>query len=110
MSAANPENVPKVTDMQWSYAPKESSSSNQQYLLQMLLTSEGINPAELYGNGFLSISELSKWAAHWGITLLESRTLARSVNEAREQVEENIEQQMKAYVGNFFRRKAAGSA
>lgn len=76
----------------------------------MLLEVEGMKAADLYGDGFSSISELSKWAAHWGISLLESRGQARAIEESRREVEDRIEQQMKAYIGAFFRSKMNGHA
>lgn len=101
----NPANVPKVRDVRWSYAPKEASTRAQQEKLRELLTWENIQPITLFGDGFTSIEDLSKWSAHWGITTLEDWELARNIEAARREVEERLEQETKTAIADFYRAK-----
>ena len=105
MTAANPGNVPKVTDVRWSYGPKEASTIYQRERLRELIEWEGIRPAEFVGEGFLTIDDLSKWSAHWGISTLESAQLARQIEADRREVEERVEQRAKAAFAEILRTK-----
>lgn len=105
MNALNPENVPAVSDPRWIIASKESCSIRQQHKLLETLRLEGINPADLFGAGYSSISELSRWAVHWAIDLLDSRMMAREVERQRLEVEDAKEQRMKAMIANHYRQQ-----
>lgn len=105
MTAANPGNVPKVTDVRWSHGPKEPSTIYQRDRLRELLEWEGIRPSEFFGDGFLTIDDLSRWSAHWGISALESAQLAREIEADRREVEDRVEQAAKAAIADFYRSK-----
>lgn len=105
----NPANVPPIKDVRWTLADRQPSSPKQQELLSILLESEGIRARDLFGGGFSTISELSKWAAHWGISFLEDAITARVYEEARMEIEERREQDMKRWIASYYRAKAAKS-
>lgn len=105
MNSMNPGNVPPVTDPRWLYAVNRECSRKQQEELSERLRWEGMEPADLFGEGFLSIPELSSYAAHWGIELLISRAGARYVEEERQRIEEYKQQQVKRMIADLLRQK-----
>ena len=107
--AMNPVNVPPIKDVRWTLADREKSSPRQQELLSILLESEGIRAQDLFGGGFSSISELSKWAAHWGISFLEDAISARVYEEARLEIEQRRDQEIKRWIASYYRSKASKS-
>lgn len=108
MSALNPAHVPKTVNPHWIIASKERCSHRQQYALKQELGWEGLEPAELFGHGFSSIPELSRWAAHWALELLDSARIARGIERERREAVEAQEQAMKSWIGGYYRRKALG--
>lgn len=105
MNALNPANVPETGDPRWIIASKEKCSSSQRIALVEMLQLEGIHPPDLFGDGYSSIPELSRWAAHWAIDLLESNRLARAVEQQRLEYEERKEEQLKSMIADYFRAK-----
>lgn len=105
MSALNPANVPEIVDAQWIIASKQPCSVKQRLNLEQMLQWEGIKPEELFGDGFSSTRELSRWAAHWAISLLEAAMMARSVERQRVEIEERREQSMKSMIANHYRQQ-----
>lgn len=103
MSALNPANVPEVTDRRWMYASNAKCSPAQRERLSEYLQWEGIKEADLFGDGFTSIPELSRWAVHWAIDLLESRMAAREFEAYRANYEELQEQRLKASIAAYYR-------
>lgn len=105
ISALNPKHVAKPDERRWIYATQTEGSKRQHDYLQELLKREGIEAADLFGEGFSSLQELSRWAVHWAIDLLESRSSARYMEQYRQELEEDREQQMKSMIADFFRAK-----
>lgn len=101
----NPTNVPPLTDARFIAWDTQRCSPNQIVMLSELLHLEGINPAELYGDGFSSIADLSRWAASWGIGLLESRQQARWVEHERQRIEHVRESQLKRFIADYYREQ-----
>jgi hypothetical protein len=108
MTPMEPGNVPEPTTVQWEIARRDKATMRQMHALQELATFEGVDLAGLYGDGYVDETQLSKWAAHWGITVLESRRDARATDEAMRAIEERREKHMKAWIGEFYRRKHPG--
>lgn len=104
-TALNPRNVPTPDDRRWIYAAQTEASRAQQTYLADLLEREGLEAADLFGDGFSSSAELSRWAVHWAIDLLESREQARYMEQRRQEFEEQREQQMKSMIAHYFREK-----
>ena len=104
----DPGNVPLPDDVRWELARREPATHRQVETLLDLALDEGINLPELYGDGYTTPQALSKWAAHWGIDVLESRYRARAVEEAHRAVDERLEQRMKAMIAESFRAKHPG--
>ena len=107
MNALNPGNVPQTGDPRWIIASKEPCSPSQQRALLEQLRLEEIKPADLFGDGFSSISEVSRWAAHWAIDLLESRFQARAVERQRIAYELNKEQELKSWIADSYKAQHA---
>lgn len=105
MNSMNPGNVPAVDDARWLFAVDRKVSYRQCRELKDQLKIEGIDAAELYGEGFSSLEELSAWAAHWGISLLHSRSAVRHLEQARRAYEQEKEDRMKAMIADIFRAK-----
>ncbi|HEY7822412.1 MAG TPA: hypothetical protein VIG24_06250 [Acidimicrobiia bacterium] len=105
MSALNPANVPAVGEPRWIIASKEECSLSQQQRLRELLRWEGLEPGVLFGDGFSSMQELSRWAVHWAIDLLEAAMMARSVERQRVEYESAKEQAMKSMIANHYRQQ-----
>ena len=105
ITALNPKNVAKPDDRRWIYATQTEGSKRQHAYLEELLKREGMEAAELFGEGFSSVQELSRWAVHWAIDLLESRSSARYMEKYRQELEEDREQAMKSMIADFFRAK-----
>lgn len=103
-----PANVPLPDDVRWELARTEPASVRQIATLKDLARIEGVNLPELYGDGYSNAKELSKWSAHWGITVLESRQEARYYEEARRAVEERKEQALKSWIGSYYRAQHPG--
>lgn len=106
MNALNPANVPKTMQPYWIIGSMEKCSARQEYSLKEELGWEGIDPADLFGEGFTSISELSRWAAHWALELLDAGRIARGIEQQRRMAEDELEQGMKSWIGGYYRRKA----
>ena len=110
MSALNPEHVPKTMQPYWIIASHEPCSSRQQHALKEELGWEGLQPAELFGEGFSSIPELSRWAAHWALELLDAARIARGIEQQRrmavEAYEDAKQDAMKSWIGSYYRRQA----
>ena len=104
----DPENVPLPDDVRWELARREPATHRQVDRLLELGLDEGVNLPELYGAGYSTPQALSKWAAHWGIDVLESRYAARAVEEARVAVELRREQALKSLIADFYRAKNPG--
>jgi hypothetical protein len=104
MSELNPSNVPPVRNIEWAHAGKIGCSFRQRQKLEELLSWEGIKAPDLFGDGFISISYLSRWAAHWAIEMLESRIEAKAIQEAREEFLEAEEQELKRNMGLILRQ------
>jgi hypothetical protein len=66
-----------------------------------------VNPQVLYGGGFTSLEDLSRWGASWGISYLEAAQEARWVEQERRRVEEHnaevLEQRMKSMIADVLR-------
>lgn len=107
MNALNPANVPETGDPRWIIASKEKCSSSQRRALLDQLRLEGMKPADLFGDGFSSISEVSRWAAHWAIDLLNSRFQARVVERQRLDYEERKEQALKGWIADYYKGQHA---
>ena len=103
----SPENVPPITDVRFAGWDKVQASLRQVILLRSLLASEGVNPQVLYGGGFTSLEDLSRWGASWGISYLEAAQEARWVEQERRRVEEHnaevLEQRMKSMIADVLR-------
>jgi len=104
MNALNPANVPPVRNVEWIHTPKIGCSFRQRQKLEELLSWEGIKAPDLFGSGFVSISHLSRWAAHWAIEVLESRIEAKAIQEAREEFFEAEEAELKRNMGIILRQ------
>lgn len=104
----DPENVPLPDDVRWELARKEPATRAQVDRLLDLAPEVGVNLEELYGDGYSTPQALSKWAAHWGIDVLESRFETRAFEEAQRAVDERLEQRMKAMIAEGFRAKHPG--
>lgn len=102
----NPANVPRTMEPYWIIGSQEPCTFRQQYALKEELGWEGVDPAEFFGDGFSSFSELSKWAAHWALEYLNSARIARGIEQQRRQAVEANEQELKAWIGGYYRRKA----
>ena len=107
MNALNPANVPETGDPRWIIASKQPCSASQQRTLLEQLRLEGMKPEDLFGAGFSSISEVSRWAAHWAIDLLDSRFQARAVERQRVAYEVNKEQALKGWIADFYKAQHA---
>lgn len=103
----DPANVPMPTDVRWEIVRREPATQRQIEHLLDLAEWEGIDLADLFGDGY-DLDTLSKWSAHWGIEVLESRAKARAVEEAARAVEERREQAMKSWIADYFRSKNPG--
>lgn len=108
MSAANPANVPLATDPRWRTAALDPSSESQRRYLDDLLVREDMRPAQLFGKGYKSMEELSKWAANWGIDRLQEIGNERAAREADEWAEQEREQSIKAWIGHYYRARQRG--
>jgi len=87
MTPNNPANVPPLNDVRFIGWDKYQCTLRQLGKLRVLLRTEGIQPADLYGDGFTSVEDLSRWGASWGISLLESRAEARWIEHERKRIE-----------------------
>jgi hypothetical protein len=105
--ALNPGNVPLAPQGRRISATYRCTDS-QRMFLDDLLCREEMLPAELYGDGFRSLGELSSWATSWGITELDRIGRARCAAEADRALEEETEQSMKAWIANYYRARARG--
>lgn len=103
----DPANVPMPTDVRWELARRDPATQQQMVALHELAEWEDISLPDLFGDGYTPTG-LSKWAAHWGIEVLESRIEARAVEDAERAVQERTEQQFKAWAANYFRSKNPG--
>lgn len=103
----SPENVPRITDVRFAGWDKFEPTTRQLIALRGLLRSEGVDPAELYGAGFTSLEDLSRWGASWGIGFLEAAQEARWTEAERRRVEEfnaeRLEQDMKSAIAQMLR-------
>lgn len=84
----NPANVPPNTDVRFIGWDTRKPSGKQLWLLNELLLSEGVDIAELYGDGFTYMDELSRWSVSWGITFLTASREARWMEDNRRRMEE----------------------
>jgi hypothetical protein len=104
----NPANVPAPEariHLMWDRQPATHPQMNW---LAILASNEGVELADLYGEGYRSMGHLSKYAAHWGIEILESRQAARAYDDARREHEEHMEQLGKSYIAHLLRMKNPG--
>lgn len=108
----NPGNVPPIRDVRYVAWDESDPSIKQIVKLQALLREEGVDPAELFGEGFTSVDHLSRWSAHWGIRFLSDAQDARYLHAHRERIEresqENREAALKSMIADYFRRQAHG--
>jgi hypothetical protein len=105
---SDPANVPHPTDVRWEIVRNEPATMAQVKRLDELERWEGVSLADLYGDGFTDAKDLGKWAAHWGIDVLESRRAAREVEAAHRAVEERRDQIMKSWIANYYRAQHPG--
>ena len=84
----NPANVPPITDVRFTAWDQRKPSGKQLWLLNELLLSEGVDIAQLYGDGFTYMDDLSMWAVSWGITFLTASREARWMEDNRRRIEE----------------------
>lgn len=72
--AFNPTNVPRqVPTRLQRFMPLEPMTGHQRRLLDDLITYNGIGEESLrvmFGDGFVSLDRLSRWAASWAITVI----------------------------------------
>lgn len=99
----NPANVPPLMDARFTGWDTFKCSFKQTFALRELLRQEGIDPRELYGDGFSCLEDLSRWAASWGIGLLESRQQARWTEHERQRVEQRREMELKRFIAEYYR-------
>lgn len=103
-----PANVPRITDVRFAGWDERDPSIKQLVRLRALLHEEGVDAAELYGDGFTAVDHLSRWGAHWGISYLSAAQEARYVEGTRRYVERENErvreEQVKALMGEVLRR------
>lgn len=105
---SDPANVPEPSVLRHRYWTKEPATHAQMEWLAVLANAEGIELADLYGEGYRSMGHLSKYAAHWGIEILESRQAARAYDDARREHSEHMEQLGKSYIAHLLRMKNPG--
>jgi hypothetical protein len=101
----NPANVPAPEariHLMWDRQPATHPQMNW---LAILSSNEGVELADLYGEGYRSMGHLSKYAAHWGIEILESRQAARAYEQAEQQRQEDAEQLHKSLMAHLLRMK-----
>ena len=84
----NPANVPPITDVRFAAWDQLEPSGKQLWLLNELLLSEGVDVAELYGDGFRYVTDLSRWSVSWGITFLTASREARWMEDHRRRIEQ----------------------
>lgn len=103
----NPENVPPIRDARFIHWDELAATFGQLAKLEILLREEGISPAELYGDGFTELRELSRWSVSWGISYLQAAQDARYTNAARDRLEreqaELDEQRVKSMMAHILR-------
>lgn len=87
----DPENVPPIRDVRFAGWNELQPTIRQLVQLQRLLREEGVDPAELYGDGFLSLDSLSRWGASWGIGFLTAAQDARYIEGTRRYIERENE-------------------
>lgn len=83
----NPANVPPIMDVRFAGWDRREPTQNQIWKLGKLLATEGVDPAELYGEGYSGLGRLSRWAMSWGITYLDAAQEARHVESTRQYIE-----------------------
>ena len=107
VTAMNPANVPELNDLRFREWDNLAPSNKQLAALDILLNEEGVNPADLYGEGFTSVRELSRWACSWGITFLKDAQDARYTQQAMQRMERDDEEMremsLKSYIANYYR-------
>ena len=101
----NPGNVPAVKFVRHAGRDRSPASGDQVFRLRCLLVEEQIDAADLYGDGFTVLEDLSDYAASWGIEVLESRGDARWVEEQRMACVDAEERVLKANMGIILREK-----
>lgn len=103
----SPEHVPAITDVRFLGWDQVAPTIKQLTRLRALLREEGISAGELFGRGFTSLEDLSRWGASWGISYLASAQDARYENEARDRFErdrlEREEQRVKSMMAHILR-------
>ena len=82
-----PVNVPPITDVRFIGWDQREPSNSQAWKLRQLMREEGVNPAELYGDGFTDLESLSRWSVSWGITYLDAAQEARHIEGTRRYME-----------------------
>lgn len=87
----DPVNVPRITDVRFAGWDQRKPNHAQLWKLKHLLGEEGVNPAQLYGDGFTSVDALSQWGVSWGITYLTAAQDARHIEGTRRYVESENE-------------------
>lgn len=110
MSALMPANVPQIDDVRYAGSNKVQASPSQVTALRGGLMAEFLEPADLFGDGFTSLEALSKWAAHWGLTIIQARLEARYIEDQRQAVEEYKEQRMKGMIAQLLRENMRRNA
>ena len=87
----DPANVPPLRDVRFAGWTELPPTIKQLVQLQRLLREEGVDPAELFGDGFLSLDALSRWGASWGIGFLTAAQDARYIEGTRRYIERENE-------------------
>lgn len=87
----DPANVPALRDVRFAGWDQQQPTIRQLVQLQRLLREEGVDPAELFGDGFSSLESLSRWGASWGIGFLTAAQDARYIEGTRRYIERENE-------------------
>jgi hypothetical protein len=103
----NPVNVPRITDVRFMGWDGREPTFSQTWKLNQLLREEGVDAAELYGDGFNDVESLSRWATSWGISYLDAAQDARHIEGTRRYMEserQRVEEQtLKANMATILR-------
>lgn len=102
---SDPLNVPEPTSVQWRRATREPATYTQIEWLGTLAAYEGIDLAQLYGEGYRSMGNLSKWAAHWGIEVLESRQAVRAYEKDEAEHADYLERSTKNFIARHYLKR-----
>ena len=78
--------------MRFFFWSREQSTIGQRSYLKVLFGELGVTPAELYGDGFTALEDLSKWSAHWGIEYMRAAQEAFFANDYYKRVQREREE------------------